>query len=199
MIRKTLTTFGAALGLTIVLATSASATIVDTYAIDNVTMNFGSGLSTIGFFGDGGYAAGTTLDDYFLYFSPPVSSQTDFEVFADVDGNFTQTFKLTGFDFGVFGGFVVDDNGYFAGFDFEPLATDQTFLARSGAALGGESTDFLDSGIYYVEVKGTVEEAGGGFSGEINTTPIPEPSELLLLLGGLGVVGALARRRHALG
>ncbi len=198
MIRKTLTTLAAAAALTTGLATSASAAVVTPDFIDNVTMNFGAGLSTIGFFGDGGYAAGTSIDDYFLYFSPPVSSQTDFEAFAGVDGNFAQTFKLTGFDFGVFGGFVVDDNGYFAGYDFETLATDQTFLTRSGAALGAESADFIDSGIYYIEIKGTVEEAGGGFSGEINTTPIPEPGNVALLLAGLGVMGTLARRRKTL-
>ncbi len=195
MIRKTLTTLGAAAALTIGLSTSAGAAVVIPDFIDNVAMNFGAGLSTIGFFGDGGYAAGTRIDDYFLYLSPPVSSQTDFEAFADVDGNFAQTFKLTGFDFGVFGGFAVDDNGYFAGYDFEPLATDQAFLTRSGTALGGESADFVDSGIYYIEIEGTIEEDGGGFSGEINTTPIPEPSSLLLLLAGLGVMGTLARRR----
>lgn len=207
MIRKTLTTLGAALALSFGLATSASATVATPNFIDNVFMNFGAGLSTVGFFGDNGsdsefgtpYAAGTQLDDYFLFVSPPVSSQADFVALANTDFNFEQTFKLTGFNFGVYGGFAYDSNGYGVGFEFDPLPTDQTFLARSGATLGGESRDFLDSGIYYLEILGTVTVDGGGFSGEINTTPIPEPSNALLLLAGLGALGTLARRRMTLG
>ncbi len=207
MIHKTLTTLGAALALTFGLATTAGATVVNPDFVDNVFMNFGAGLSTVGFFGDNGYdrefgaayAVGTRVDDYFLFASPPVSSQTDFVALATTDGNFEQTFKLTGFGFGVFGGAAFDSNGFFAGYDFDPLPTDQTFLARSGATLGGESLNFLDSGIYYIEIQGTVTVAGGGFSGEVNTTPIPEPSNALLLLAGLGVMGTLARRRMTLG
>ncbi len=203
MIRKTLTTFGAALALTFGLVSSASATIANPGFVDNVFMNFGSGLSTVGFFGDTGYddgypygySAGTQVDDYFLYSSPPVSSQTDFVALANFDSNFVQTFMLTGFGFGVFDGPVSDSNGYFAGYNFDALPTDQSFLAKSGSALGGESRDFLDSGIYYIEIQGTVMKAGGSFSGEINTTPIPEPSNPLLMLAGLGLMGTLARRR----
>ncbi len=207
MIRKTLTTLGAALALTFGLASSASAAVAFPNVIDNVFMNFGAGLSTVGFFGDNGYntewgtpyAVGTQVDDYFLFVSPPVSSQTDFVALANTDFNFEQTFKLTGFNFGVYGGWAFDPNSGLYGFDFDPLPTDQTFLAKSGYTLGGESRDFLDSGIYYLEIQGTVTVAGGGFSGEINTTPIPEPSNALLLLAGLGVMGTLARRRVARG
>ena len=207
MIRKTLTTLGAALALTFALTSPASAAVVNPGFVDDVLMNFGAGLATVGFFGDTGddgefstgYAAGTQVDDYFLYASPPVSSQTDFVALANIGGNFYQTFKLTGFGFGVFGGAAFDSYGYFAGYDFDPLATDQTFLAKSGDTLGGESRDFLDSGIYYIEIQGTVMVAGGGFSGEINTTPIPEPSNTLLLLAGLGLMGTLARRRMTRG
>ncbi len=203
MIRKTLTTLGAALALTFGLATSASAAVVNPGFVDNVFMNFGAGLSTVGFFGDNGYdgefatgyAAGTKVDDYFLFASPPVSSQTDFVALANTDFNFQQTFKLTGFGFGVFGGAAFDSYGFFTGYEFDALPTDQTFLTKSGSTLGGESLNFLDSGIYYIEVLGTVTVAGGGFSGQINTTPIPEPSNALLLLAGLGVMGTLARRR----
>lgn len=203
MIRKTFTTLGAAMALAFGLAGSASAAVVTPAFVDNVFMNFGAGLGTVGFFGDTGYdgefstgyAAGTRVDDYFLYVSPPVSSQTDFVALANIDGNFEQTFKLTGFGFGVFDGAAFDSNGYFVGYDFDPLATDQTFLAKSGYTLGGESRDFLDSGIYYIEIQGLVTVAGGGFSGEINTTPIPEPGNALLLLAGLGLMGTLVRRR----
>ncbi len=37
----------------------------------------------------------------------------------------------------------------------------------------------------------------GGFSGTINTTPVPEPEVYGLVLAGLGVVGFVARRRKA--
>ncbi len=207
MIRKTLTTVGAALALTSGLATSAGAAVVNPSFVDYVSMNFGAGLSTVGFFGDNGYdsefgtayAAGTKVDDYFLFVSPPVSSQTDFVALANTDFDFQQTFKLTGFSFGVYGGFAYDPDTFLGGYEFDALPTDQTFLTRSGSTLGGESLNFLDSGIYYVEIQGTVTVAGGGFSGKINTTPIPEPSNALLLLAGLGVLGTLARRRVTAG
>ena len=199
MIRKTLTTLGAASALAIGLAAPAGATVVNPDFLDNVTMNFGAGLGTTGFFGDGGYAAGTAIDDYFLYFSPPVSSQTGFEAFADVDVDSAPTFALTGYGFGVFESAAYDSDGNFAGFDFETLQTTQTFATASGSALGAKSANFLDSGIYYVEIEGTVEEAGGGFYGEIDTTPIPEPANALLLLAGLGAMGTLARRRRMRG
>jgi hypothetical protein len=36
---------------------------------------------------------------------------------------------------------------------------------------------------------------GGGYVGSYSVTSVPEPTSLALVLGGLGVVGGLARRR----
>jgi hypothetical protein len=56
----------------------------------------------------------------------------------------------------------------------------------------------LPRGTWAVRVTGdVVGNAGGSYSATIALMPIPEPQEWGMLLAGLGVVGALARRRKA--
>jgi hypothetical protein len=56
----------------------------------------------------------------------------------------------------------------------------------------------LPRGTWAVRVTGdVVGNAGGSYSATIALMPIPEPQEWGMLLAGLGVVGALARRRQA--
>lgn len=54
---------------------------------------------------------------------------------------------------------------------------------------------FLHSGSYFLEISGSIEANGGGFTGVLTTTPIPEPSSLALMLAGIGAMFSLARRR----
>ncbi|MBK1682881.1 FxDxF family PEP-CTERM protein [Rhodoferax fermentans] len=58
----------------------------------------------------------------------------------------------------------------------------------------------LAAGSYYLNIYGsTVGTLGGGYSGAISVTPftapVPEPETFAMLLAGLGVMGAIARRR----
>jgi hypothetical protein len=54
----------------------------------------------------------------------------------------------------------------------------------------------LARGDYALKVDGRVVGAGGGaFGGDLVVSPVPEPQRWAMLLGGLGFVGAFARRR----
>ncbi len=191
MIRKTLIVAAAlAAGLAAPAFADASKDIVTQDVFFN-TLSFSDGLNTVGQFGNS-FAATGTFDEVFLFFSPPVASQIAFDGSADYAKN-KATVSFTGFDFGVLNQENFDDNGNFLGVNVSSLPLDQSY--RTKFAFGGESADFLGSGIYYIEVRGTALVAGGGFSGDINTTAIPEPGSLALMLAGLGLVGTLARRR----
>jgi hypothetical protein len=53
----------------------------------------------------------------------------------------------------------------------------------------------LNPGSYVLEIRGNVSgTSGGSYSGVLNLAPVPLPGALLLLLSGLGGVGAFFRR-----
>jgi hypothetical protein len=192
MIRKTLTSICAALALAGGLVAPVAAKDITTQAVYFDSLSFGDGLDTSGMFGDAFAKKGASFDDVFLFFSPPVDSQISFDATADyLKGK--PSVNFTGMDFGVFNFSNYDAQGNLLGVNVSSLATDQSYLTKF--SLGGESADFLGSGIYFVEVKGFTKLAGGGFSGNINTTAIPEPGSLSLLLAGLGLIATLVRRR----
>jgi hypothetical protein len=58
--------------------------------------------------------------------------------------------------------------------------------------------DNLSAGDYYIRVDGTVvSDDGASFGGAMMLMPVPEPETYGMMLGGLGVLGFLARRRKA--
>jgi hypothetical protein len=60
------------------------------------------------------------------------------------------------------------------------------------------SASHLASGSYYFKVGGSLVSTGGGaFAGNGAVTVVPEPATYGMLLGGLGLVGLVARRRKA--
>lgn len=197
MIRKTLTAVGAALALTAGLAAPAFAAAdhnIVTNSVFFVNMEFGDGFDTFGDFGDGPLAQGTKVDDVFLFFAPPTPySLIEFYGSADQNKNRQNTFKFTGFDYGVLNYELTDADFNVTGINGTSLAMDDASF--NNIAFNGTGHDWVGSGIYYIEVKGTVTRANGGFSGSVFTTAVPEPTNIALMLAGMGLVGTMARRR----
>jgi len=156
-------------------------------------LDFGDGLDMYGEFGNT-FAAKGTYDEVFRFFSPPVPSQISFDAAIDRIGG-SASFKFTGFDFGVVNYENWDAQGNFLGVNVTSL--DMGDSSFNKFSLSGESADFVGSGWYYVEIKGVSLLPNGGFGGHINTAAIPEPTNVALLLAGLGLLGTMARRRKS--
>ena len=78
-------------------------------------------------------------------------------------------------------------------------------LLSQGSSLQTGATDVwtvaggnLSAGDYYIRVNGNlVSDDGASFGGAMMLMPVPEPGTYGMMLGGLGVLGFLARRRKA--
>lgn len=78
-------------------------------------------------------------------------------------------------------------------------------LISSGASMSSGtmdvwtlSSDNLVAGDYYIQVSGNmVSNTGASFGGAVMLAPVPEPETYGMMLGGLGLLGLLARRRKA--
>jgi len=62
------------------------------------------------------------------------------------------------------------------------------------------SSATLGAGDYYLAVSGSaVSKSAGSYSLGVTVTPVPEPETYAMLLGGLGLMGVVARRRKQSG
>ena len=123
------------------------------------------------------FAAATTFTDDYFYANLPAFSMDEFTVTG------------TNVTFGYAALFAID---YSAFPNLGGTSTDSSFDFTT--------TDPLPSALWVLEIYGFAD-AGGSYGGTIFSTaidtpaaPIPEPTSALLLLAGLGLVAARARR-----
>lgn len=77
------------------------------------------------------------------------------------------------------------------------LVSNGSSLASGVYDLWTISSDNLAAGDYYLRVSGELASGtAASFGGAVMLAPVPEPRTLGMMLGGLGVLGWLARRRQ---
>jgi len=67
----------------------------------------------------------------------------------------------------------------------------------TGTTVLFQNVDLQAGASYALEFRGTIAgSSGGSYGGNLNITPVPEPSGLALLAASLGVMGIVTRRRR---
>ncbi|WEF36021.1 FxDxF family PEP-CTERM protein [Pseudoduganella chitinolytica] len=126
----------------------------------------------------GNHAADTFTDQY--SFDLAAGSSVSADLFS-YSGNAKNGLDITGF-----GLYSSDGTLVLAGTQLETGKTDQWHLQTTGLSGTG----------YYLQVEGTVlSRAAGSYSASLAVTPVPEPATYGMMLGGLALVGVMARRR----
>jgi hypothetical protein len=85
-------------------------------------------------------------------------------------------------------------------FIYNAADSTKTRLASNSSTVpfvAGLATGTLHAGTYILELSGVTLPTGGSYAGQLTliTTPVPEPETYAMFLAGLGLMGAIARRR----
>ena len=91
---------------------------------------------------------------------------------------------------------------FFTSAEFVNITTNSVLLGTTGPSLGFYDVKFTlplalnGTDTYAFRIHGTTLGTGGSYGGTISVTSVPEPESYALFLAGLGVMGAIARRRR---
>ncbi len=99
-------------------------------------------------------------------------------------------------------GVVLSGMNLYQGTDLTNLASDT--LWATGTAYGsfsyqiGSMTSqiYLPTGNYFLDITGTAKSKNSVYNGNLTISPVPEPTEGVLLLSGIGLLGFIAARRR---
>ena len=153
------------------------------------TITLKTGRNSVSFGNDfANVAAGDTFADKFYFTLGGTAGVTEFSVTS------AAAKKNSGLDLTGYGLYNATTNALVAAGTLDYLNEAGKFDSWSLTASN------LNAGSYYFQVSGKIVAApGGSFAsdGVITVSPVPEPAMPLMLLGGLGVLAAVARRRQA--
>ena len=126
-----------------------------------------------------GNNSGNTFADKFSFSTTAAGALT--ADLSSLSGTANNGLDITGFDLYNAGGLVL------AGTSLSTGILDNWTLSSASLAAGD----------YYVQVTGSVlSQAAGKYYASLALAPVPEPETYGMMLGGLGVLGLLARRRR---
>jgi hypothetical protein len=154
---------------------AAAALMASSFAASAATYDLGT-LSPLGFDSWGQSTvrmnAGTSIDDTWT-FTILTDSKTSFLA--------SQTFAVAS-------GAISNFSAVLMGGSFDPAVKDATSQTLSwGGVLG--------AGTYSVRVTGLTALDRTTYVGSVSAAPVPEPETYAMLLAGLGIMGAVARRK----
>jgi hypothetical protein len=145
----------------------------------------------------GAYAEDVTKD-ILLSEGPPGTYSAGFDVLHTVAGVFTDTItfqpSVTGW---TNGSLVTISTGPVTNIDFTSASINGLTFAFNSTPGGGEYGFTLPgflTGPLVLTVMGTAG-ANASYGGTLNVSAVPEPETWAMMLGGLGLVGFMARRR----
>jgi hypothetical protein len=138
-----------------------------------------------GFFGDvfGASNNGNTFADRFTFSVAGTVSQNLDAIISSISRTADVGLNITGLDL-----FRADNS----------LVSSGTMMRGGAIDVWTLSGNNLMAGDYYVRVSGSMVSAtSAAFGGAVMLAPVPEPETYGMMLGGLGLLGFLARRRKA--